>query len=264
MATAELIVSPPEEVESEVSELTQWSRSLVVTCAEDFTEAGNRLKQIKGSGKKIVEWFKPMKEQAAAAHKQIVAREKELLAPLDEAERAAKNAMLRYQQAEQAKAEAERRQLQAIADAEARKERERAEAEAAKQREIERAAREKAEQARQEAALASEAERKKLLAQAAAAERKAEAAAVKVEAKAEEAAQAVAPVVHVATEAPKVSGVKTVKTWKYRVIDAALVPDAYKIIDEKKLAGYARAMREGASVPGVHFFYEETLASGSM
>lgn len=257
----ELAIQTPAELENERTELETWAKTLVVSSAEDYQFAALRLQELKSNHQKIVDYFAPLKEAAWKTHKGIVAKEKEALWPLDTSEVLVKKAMLTYQQEEQRKAEAERRRLQAIADEQARKEREKAEAEAAKQREIERQAREKAEEARRKAAEADAAERKRLLAEAQAAERKAAAAAVKVEARQEEAAAAVAPVIHVAAEAPKVASVSTRKTWKFRVVDAAKVPREYMLVDEVKLGKLARALQDGARVEGIEFYAEESLAS---
>ncbi len=191
----------------------------------------------------------------------LVGRKKIITEPLAMSERIDKQKMLTFQQAEAAKAEAERRRLQAIADEQARKEREKAEQEAAKQRAIEAEARAKAEAARLAAEQASAAERKKLLAAAEAAERKAAAAAVKVEAQTEQAAMAVAPVVAVATVAPKVQGVTTKKVWKYRIIDPLKIPRDYLMVDEQKLSAFARAMKGGVNIPGVELYAEDSLSS---
>lgn len=78
---------------------------------------------------------------------------------------------------------------------------------------------------------------------------------------AEAATAVLAPVVHVQTEAPAVSGISTVKRWTFRVTDAASVPREFLVVDEKKLGAYARAMREGATCAGVEFFAEENLSS---
>lgn len=78
-----------------------------------------------------------------------------------------------------------------------------------------------------------------------------------------EAATAVAaPVVRVASPIAKANGVSTRKVWRHRVKDAGLVPREFLIVDDKKLAAYAAAMKEGARVPGVEFF-TETIMSAS-
>lgn len=79
----------------------------------------------------------------------------------------------------------------------------------------------------------------------------------------EQAAMVQAPVIQVPVEAPKVAGISVRKVWKARVINAAAVPDAYKIVDEKKLQQYATMMKEQAALPGVQFYSEEVMSAGS-
>jgi len=77
---------------------------------------------------------------------------------------------------------------------------------------------------------------------------------------AEQAAAVITPVVSVVSEAPKLSGISTRKTWKARVVHPAIVPREFLMVDEKKLDAYARAMKQGARVEGVEFYAEESLA----
>ena len=55
---------------------------------------------------------------------------------------------------------------------------------------------------------------------------------------------------------PKPEGVTTRVYWKHEVIDAKQIPFDYMKPDDIKLAGYARSMRDTASVPGVRFYSE--------
>ncbi len=67
------------------------------------------------------------------------------------------------------------------------------------------------------------------------------------------------PVVRIsAPEKPQGSSVR--KIWKSRVVNAALVPDEYKIINQKALDAYAIAMKSEAKIPGVEFYVEESVA----
>jgi hypothetical protein len=220
MAT-DLLVQTPADVEAELPALTAWARDLKVTTADEFTSAGEQLKGIKGAMKRVVDFFRPTKQAQDEAKRRILEAERKLLDPLTEAETLAKRAMLSFQQAEQKRADDERRRLQAEADERARREREALE---------------------KKAAAAKKPETKEKYIEAAA-------------------AVAPAPVVHVATVAPKVAGVATKKVWTFQITDAALVPRDFLTIDEKKLGQYARAMKEGANVAGVRFYAEESLSS---
>lgn len=57
----------------------------------------------------------------------------------------------------------------------------------------------------------------------------------------------------------KTQGASTRQNWKYRVVDAALVPREFLMVDEKKLGAYAKAMKADAAVLGVEFFPEDVL-----
>jgi len=210
-----------------------------------------------------------MKQRADETKKAILDAEKALANPLAEAERLTKAAMLTYTEEENRKAEAERRRLQAIADEAARVERQKIEQAAAKQRQIEAEARAKAELARRDAEQASAAERKKLLAEAEAAERKAAAAQAKQEAQAEQSAAIVAPVIQVATQSPKIAGVNVRKVWKAEIVDLskflAHVFDTRRadlvLPNEKMLDATAKGLKQQASIPGVRFYEDSSMAA---
>jgi len=79
-----------------------------------------------------------------------------------------------------------------------------------------------------------------------------------------------APVVTVQSEAPRVAGISTRKTWKAEVInkkafvEAALKDDnllAFLEIDMSKMNKLAAATKGQISYPGIKFFEEQTLAS---
>jgi hypothetical protein len=64
--------------------------------------------------------------------------------------------------------------------------------------------------------------------------------------------------VPVAPAKPK--GAATKQVWKCRVVDPSLVPDEYWVLNEKALDAYAKAMKEGAKLPGCEFFAEDNLS----
>jgi len=206
---------------AEISPWVTWANSLAITTDADFTDAAEQLKGIKSLQKEIEASYGPLKQKASEAHKAIVAEEKRQLAPLVKAEAVCKSLMLTYQQAEQRKAEGQRRRLQAEADEKARREREALEKKAA-------------------AAKKPETQQKYQ----------------------EQAAQVMAPVVAVAPSVPKVSGISTKKIWKARIVDEAKIPRAYLMVDTVKLDRYARAMGSQASVEGVVFYQEDSMAAG--
>ena len=82
-----------------------------------------------------------------------------------------------------------------------------------------------------------------------------------LEQQAAEQQSAAAPIaVPVTYVAEKLKGASTKKVWKCRVVDASLVPDQFKTINEKALDAYAKTMKQDAKVPGVEFYPEDSLA----
>jgi hypothetical protein len=71
----------------------------------------------------------------------------------------------------------------------------------------------------------------------------------------EEAVSAPAPVVVLPSFVPKDLPKRTL--YKWRVVNQALVPREFLTLDEKKLTGYANAMKSAARVPGLEFYTEE-------
>ena len=70
----------------------------------------------------------------------------------------------------------------------------------------------------------------------------------------------VAPVVTLAPVAPRVEGVQTRKTWKARVVDAALVPREFLTVNQAALDAFAKAVKGATPVAGVEFYEDATLA----
>ena len=62
-------------------------------------------------------------------------------------------------------------------------------------------------------------------------------------------------------EAPKVSGIAVKKTWKFRVKNPNLIPREYLTIDEKKIGGIVRAMKDQTNIPGVEVYFESKASA---
>lgn len=75
------------------------------------------------------------------------------------------------------------------------------------------------------------------------------------------AAEVVAPVIQ--REPPKVAGVSTREVWKFAIVDAALVPREYTLIDESKIRRVVGAMKGDTAIPGVRVYAEKALAAGA-
>lgn len=199
------------------------AREMQISSQADYEAAAGLLQDIKAQAKRIKDYWSEPKAKAAAAHKDIVAREKAMLNPLNEAESVIKGNMSKYMAAvEKARREA-------------------AEAAMARQKE--------------------EAER--LLNQAINAEEGGDdqAAAINL-AMAEMVTdmQTPSPI-----EAPRAEGVSTRKTWKARVTDPAQVPAYFngmelRTINLSALNSIAKMTKGTASIPGIEFYEESTLA----
>ena len=265
-------LDPPPELQEHVTACVMWSRINVIACPEHFERTAEHLKEIKAAQKQADAFFDPLVRQAYDLHKSIVARKKILTGPLDESERVDKMKMIAYEKEQQRIAEAERRRLQAIADEQARKEREKIEQARAKQAAIEAEARRVAEAARLKAEeTANAAKRKKLLEEAASAERIAARAAAKQEVAEENAAAVVAPVIAVASAAPKTAGISVRKSWKAEIVDLSaflLFACENKRTDlllpnMKVLEALAKGLKDQAAIPGVKFSEESVMSASS-
>lgn len=90
---------------------------------------------------------------------------------------------------------------------------------------------------------------------------KAEKEAKKVEKKSPEMAADIRAIALTRQVTPVVEGQSFRKHWKHEVMEPSMVPDEFWIIDEKRLAAYAKAMKENAKVDGVRFYTEEVAYS---
>jgi hypothetical protein len=124
-------------------------------------------------------------------------------------------------------------------------------------------------QAEEERKRRAEEDRLRELARVEAEERQlAEAVAAEAAGNTEEAAEIIAepiaaPVVVVAPAVPKLAGVSTRETWKYRIVDESKIPRDYMMPDDKKIGAYARSMKSKASMPGVEFYSDSVISARS-
>jgi hypothetical protein len=68
-----------------------------------------------------------------------------------------------------------------------------------------------------------------------------------------------APVI-VPTKVQAVAGASTRTTWKFRIVNAALIPREYLAVDEAKIGGVVRAMKEAANIPGIEAYPDATTS----
>ncbi len=259
------VVAVAELETAEIAPVVARANSLVIATPEDYSEAAEELKKNKGMQKRIdAKLIDPWRKSKANAAANMKEWDDLLMVPLRKAEDILKQKQLAYQAEQEAIRQAEQRRLQAAADEAARKEREKSEAAARLQREKEQAALQAAEEARKRAAAATnEAERAKAAAEAEKAQAAANKAAAAALVREETAAAVIAPVVTVAAVTPVIAGQSVRKTWKARVVNAAILPREYTLPNQQALDAFAKATKGAIPLSGVEFYEESTLASSS-
>lgn len=233
MSTALIQLTPEaQELIAFASTFLGTAQAVKITTPEEAQAAVDQTRAIKDCAKTIEEVRKsftvPLDEQKKA-YMDVFRPAVEVL---EKSESLLKSAILAFQQEERRKAqeaEAERRRLQAEEDARLRKEQEDAQA------------------------LLKQAD------EAAAAGDITKAEELEERAQAIQTATVYVPVTPIAAPV-KPKGAATKQVWKCRVVDPALVPAEYKVINEKALDAYAKAMKENAKLPGCEFFAEDNLA----
>jgi hypothetical protein len=241
---AELTISAKEraEIVEPASALVAAAKAFRVTTVETYSEAGERLKAIKGAAKRLEDkkrtLLNPVNATLKAIRDLFRAPEDELL----EAENLYKRELAGYS----ARLEAERRVAQQAADEAARKERERFE--------------------RQAAADAAKAAKEREAGNLA----KAEALEQRSMLRTDAAASVVAPIVQV--EAPRVAGISGRDNWYAVVLDKKALVDAIAAgtvpitafePNMKFLNNQAKAMKKDLAYPGVQACKDTVIAAGS-
>lgn len=115
-------------VKQQATTLEQQAQTYQIVSNTDYEEAAGFLKRVKGAESEVKAYWKPAKDAAAKAHKEICEKEKAMLSICESAESILKGKMLTYSQ----KIEAERRAAEEQARKAAQEESDRLLAEAAK------------------------------------------------------------------------------------------------------------------------------------
>lgn len=224
---AQTIPQPETAIARQSQELATQALTVVVQNNDQRTAAAEMGKSIAAMQKQVSATFDPIVEAAHRAHKTAVAKRAEVWDPLEKAKRYLAGCIGGYDQ----EMERRRREEQARLDGEQR-EREAAEA----------------------ARLRKEAEDRQLAEAEAALEiGDADLAEAIVSAPTLVELPPPAPVIVPSSIAP-VSGASTRTTWKFRIVNAALIPREYLAVDEVKIGGVVRAMKGETKIPGVEAF----------
>jgi uncharacterized protein YhaN len=161
-----------------------------------------------------------------------------------------------WKRAEREAAERERQREQQRVEAEARAKAEAERREAERVAKEQREAREKELEAQRKAGEIGKREQERLRKQAEEDERKAKELAAQ---QAAEAAKNV-PVVKVKAAVPKVSGIKALVNWKFRIVDASKLPRQFLMPDEVAIGQEVRRLKkEGEVIPGVEAYSEDGI-----
>lgn len=214
----------PEDAQNLVSQVETdlaVTQSFAITCNDNYVQAGEILKMVKGRYQQIEAKRKEMTNPLDEAKKRIMDFFRQPLERLSETERNIKAGMVRFTQEQERLRKIEQDRLQAIAREEQRQRDELLEKQIAE-------AQERGDEKIAEVLL-------------------------------ESASQATIPIVP--SEKPQVEGIKTITRWKYRIIDEALIPREYLIPNEKLLASVAASTKGAVKVAGIEFYPESTIAS---
>lgn len=250
-----------EEIEDEkatqlvraASEAKQQALSLLVRSPREYEQVSEFVSQVKAKQKEIDGYRTYLKEPYLEGGRRVDAFFKPPLEFLKEAETAAKTKLLGYQEEQRRVAAEEQRRLDDKArkerealEAKAKQERERVDAEAAEIRRKADAARDSGDLAQ---AVTMQNQATKLV----------EKSEIKAEALLSKASAVVAQKVH--AYIPPVVGQSSRTIWKARVVDAALVPREYLVVNDKMLDQVAGATKGALKVPGVEFFSDQIMSA---
>ena len=211
------------DLKREVTLAEQQAQSVTVASDEEYASAGEFTKSVKKMQKKVKEYWEPLRVSAKATYDDILARKKQMLDPLESAEKILKSKMIAYSREKEKKRKAQEEAMRKLAEQEmARKLEEAAKAEAAGD---------------------------SLGAEYAMAEA--------------EVMEDVSISGGIRSQAPKANGVSQSKTWKITSIDSSLVPVTFsgveiRPVDEKAVMRLIKESKGTISIPGVQ--YEETVS----
>ncbi|MGI4828387.1 MAG: KTSC domain-containing protein [Janthinobacterium lividum] len=240
---AMLPFSSPEEALATAQQIAREAHALEITTPAAYTAAGEELVRLAGERKRRVDFFRPMKEAAFSAHRAVCARENEALAPLRQAERALSEGLVAYRQREEQARKAAQIEWNALSlvDTPGLS-----------------AAGEWMPQHMAEAAV-STADLIAAMQPGVAVSLSAGGQPVVPFSSGEEQALTFAAPAVVARDVPAVVGLSFATEWDFEVTEPAQVPLSHEFywLDERKLRGYVRRLREHASIPGVRVFPKE-------
>lgn len=215
--------APPEEaLGTEATALIAVAKETSIQTQADYEQAAAVLRNLKQLQGKVKDYWEPLRKSAKAAYDSVLEKKKEMLTPLEDAEKALKDQMTVYtvQQEEKRKAQEE----------------------------------EMRQAARRESDLKLE--------EAAAAEQSGDTAGAAAAMEEAEVLDGMASSARVTARAPKANGVSQTKTWKLKSVDPEKVPIKVggveiRPVDQAAVMRLIRESKGTISIPGVE--YEESV-----
>lgn len=212
-----------DELSQEASLIERQAQSVVVASDADYSAAGELTKTVKQMQKKVKEYWEPMRISTKAAYDEVLAHKKEMLDPLEAAEKILKGKMGAYSMEKEKRRREQEEAMRLLARQEMeRKIDEAAEAEAA------------GDLAGVESAMAEA-----------------------------EVMEGVSLGGSITAQAPKADGVSQSRAWKITGIDSSKVPVTFggveiRPVDERAVMRLIKESKGTVQIPGIQ--YEETVS----
>lgn len=226
MAVSEAPIADVDRVTSTAMTWPDRARQLVIIDDDTYANAAETLKAIKALRAEVDATFDPIVSTAFKAHRTACDQKRKAETPLSNAERIIKDAMVAFDDERQRQRRAEMRRLEEV-------ERVRLEDE--------------------QLALAASMELEAKLYGDDVLQQQAE----------ELISQPVVPVVAPAPRAtPAVSGISYREVWKFEVVNPAVVPRQFLVVNESAIRGVVNGLKGATNIPGVRVYKERVVSAG--
>lgn len=224
-SNALVLDSPEDALNKEASLIEQKASSVAVTNDAEYAAAGELTKAVKQMQKKVKEYWEPLRVNAKAAYDEVLSHKKEMLDPLEAAEKILKGKMGSYSMEKERKRKAQEEAMRKLAEQEM-------------ERKLEEAARAEAagDVAGAEAAMADA-----------------------------EVMEGVSVSGSIQAQAPKAEGVSQSKTWEIVGIDSSKVPVSFggveiRPVDVRAVMRLIKESKGTVQIPGVQYKESVTIS----
>ena len=117
-SNALVLDSPEDTLTQEASLIEKQASSVAVTNDAEYAAAGDLTKAVKKMQKKVKDYWEPMRVNAKAAYDEVLAHKKEMLDPLEAAEKILKGKMGDYSMEKERKRRAQEEAMRKLAEQE--------------------------------------------------------------------------------------------------------------------------------------------------